>query len=353
MATEEFEMTSASDTQYLFANEDPPKKAPRKFKCVSCKVVKSILGVSLAVLHGSGYAMVSGLVAIATVYGVSEFQIIFFEGITLSMVSIVWVMYYRHDVLVTDNRTQLLLIVNAIPGLATKMLHFYSLTRAPVGNINAIFSGSNPIITPLLACCFLREKWKVIDAVSTLINVVGIIMITCPTFIFGSQPGHHSAKEQAEIFAYVAAIAGAFFYSLTIVMGRIVGARTNIPVMLLYRSVFSFVIAYICLLIKGLPLFVYSPEGLGIVIAESLLNSLTMFAIYRSLQLENASTVAVLINIQVVVSYLLDFLFIHNNVKPFEIVGATLVVLSAFLVFIVTSYNNYKLQKALNGNSSA
>ncbi|XP_070537157.1 solute carrier family 35 member G1-like [Ptychodera flava] len=354
MAVEEFEMTShsASDLQYLFASEDEQKrKGNPRFKCLSCKILRSMVGVSLAVFHGAGYAIVSGLVAIATDYGVSEFQVIFFEGIVLAVVTIIPIVYYRMDVLETDNKTQILLLLNAIPGLATKMLHFYSLSRAPVGNINAIFSGSNPIITPLLACCFLREKWKVADAVSTLLNVIGIILITGPTFIFGSQPGH--AEAQAEVIAYIAAIAGAFFYSLTIVMGRIVGARSQLSVILLYRAVFAFIIAYICLLIKGLPLLLYSKESLAIVVAESIVNALTIGAIYRSLQLESAATVAILINIQVVCSYILDFAFLHNQVKPYELVGAALVLSSALLVFIFHTYTNYKIQKALNGNNNS
>ncbi|XP_077993027.1 solute carrier family 35 member G1-like [Glandiceps talaboti] len=348
---EEYEMT-ASDTRYLFSSvEELQGKKKRRFRCVSAKILQSIVGVTLATLHGAGYAIVSGLVALATDYDVSEFQVIFFEGVILALISMVPIIYYRLDILEPDHKTQILLLANSVPGLATKMLHFYSLSRAPVGNINAIFSGSNPIITPILACCFLREKWKLVDAISTFINVIGIVLITGPTFIFGSQPGH--AKAHAEVIAYTAAIAGAFFYSVTIVMGRIVAARVEISVMMLYRAVFAFVISYICLLIKELPLLVYSKEALGIVFAEAILNCLTMGALYRSLQLESAATVAILINIQVVCSYSLDFAFLHNEVRPYELVGAALVLSSALIVYGVHAYTNYKLQKALNGNNNS
>lgn len=101
--------------------------------------------------------------------------------------------------------------------------YFYSMKTLPLGDAVTLFS-LYPIITLFLARIFLKELFTVHKIMTAVASVIGAILITKPTFIFGND-GVEEQQAVGQHFhtGHLTALIGSFFGASVITMIRIAG----------------------------------------------------------------------------------------------------------------------------------
>ncbi|XP_048580261.1 solute carrier family 35 member G1-like [Nematostella vectensis] len=94
-------------------------------------------------------------------------------------------------------------------------------TMLPLGDATVVIS-TTPVFTAILAYLVLLEPWHKMDVISTAICLLGVVLITRPTFIF------HTDSSRVHTFSgYIVALLGVILQSVTFTMVRGLGQSTS------------------------------------------------------------------------------------------------------------------------------
>lgn len=85
-----------------------------------------------------------------------------------------------------------------------------------------ILSFTTPIWTTLIATLWLKEKWSWVDIAGMLVNLLGVLFVARPAFLFGSQSSDQEkdVSELRRLFAIGIGLLGAVFASFAYVTVR-------------------------------------------------------------------------------------------------------------------------------------
>ncbi|XP_070552463.1 solute carrier family 35 member G1-like [Ptychodera flava] len=323
--------TDNSELTQLFPQESESTDKYRGCSSIS----KSGLGVSLAALSGVLYGLVTILVVLTQNGGAATAQVTLIQNIVCIVFTIPVIAYFRYPFFKYSNRERILLVVNSVVETAGRITLYYAFRFGLAGNVTSITYGILPILTALLACVYNRERWKRVDAINSVFNIAGIILIAGPLFTTNetSEEEKNAALSislsiaTAVLFA-VSAVAihsmpGVRVFVILFYVGA-VGVVVTIPMLFLGTSV-TWHLGTICWVYLLLEAVCYLLASIA-----------AMFALHR----ENAATVILLINIQICVAYIGDVFVFGKTVKPLEIVGSVLIITSSAIVALYTCWIN-------------
>ncbi|XP_070543808.1 solute carrier family 35 member G1-like [Ptychodera flava] len=191
----------------------------------------TVLAVVLALVSGVCHATSALFTVFAVNVGFSEFQIIFVSTVAGSLTSLLVVKLGRYSLLVEDSLTTFLLLANGVVMLLGDASYIYAVQWAPLGDTTTIVNASMPVMTAFLSYIILKETWTILDATCAILSIFGIILITCPSFVFDRSS---SLNDNFELEAYSLAIFAGLCYSLSPVLIRKM-MNTNVFVIIFYQ----------------------------------------------------------------------------------------------------------------------
>lgn len=155
--------------------------SPRRKHC--SPFYKSGLGLFLTTASGILFAIASLFVKLSNTT-IPAFEIVFFRLVIQILLVLPAAVWAKADLLGEKNQRPYLICFGAVNFASISCIYF-AFTKLPLGDATVCIS-TTPIFTALLAYVFLKESWHLFDAVATFVCINGVVLITRPTFIFGS-----------------------------------------------------------------------------------------------------------------------------------------------------------------------
>ncbi|XP_070555080.1 solute carrier family 35 member G1-like [Ptychodera flava] len=302
--------------------------------------LRSGWGVLIGLSVGVVSAFSNTCIALAQVGGASQYQVSFFKGLGGALFLTVVLMCKGIKFIPESLRDKIIVSLNALINAVSGLGLVYALPRAPSGNVITILHGTLPVFTPLFACICLKERWRCIDAVSTIIDIAGIILIAKPEFIFGSDSTAASSPDEA--FAYLTVTLAAMGLSSNYVFGRWVGPSVHPLTTSFYVEIFVTLVNAILMYAISSPTWMLAWYVWLEVAAVCVLGTYEDVGRYRSLQLEAAPTVVLLGSIQIIILYILDLTALDADVDELDLIGAALILISTVFVTVMSWRSNFK-----------
>ncbi|XP_006824492.1 solute carrier family 35 member G1-like [Saccoglossus kowalevskii] len=256
------------------------------------------------------------------------------------MVLVPCVIYRKIDLRLDNWKDRIALLGNGAVGAVACISLLYALPNAPLGNINAIIQGTLSVFTAILACVFLKEMSRPSELVASLLNAIGVLIITRPPFLVPA----HAAPSSKETMAYILTIVAVVGISAGYVIGRYVRGRLHVFAVMFYNSSIVAVLNCVLMVIIRPPSWSIPPRAASFIIGVCVSGLLSTWTRYKSLQLESAATVVLLSNVQIIISYLADIFIFHYTLHPLDFVGAGVVVMGS----VVVSISAYRKRKQDN-----
>lgn len=202
---------------------------------------------------------------------------------------------------------------------------FYTLAVTLSGvTVSAVLLNVAPVFTAILSCILFQEKMTGKKCIILVVNIFGCMLAAT------------GGKPDASTFSAVGILCGigaGFCYSLTAIIGKIAGNRSNPFVMSTYSYFFASVFLAITtrpwtvpaitdgrVLIIGF-LFALIPTAIGY-----------LFYYYGVLAITESSKVPVIASVEMVVAGILGVLFFHDKLLPGNIFGMMMILLSILLM---------------------
>ncbi|XP_070572318.1 solute carrier family 35 member G2-like [Ptychodera flava] len=312
----------------------------------------AVITVFSAMFSGGSHAVAGAFAVLIVASGLGEFQILFMVAVSITIVMAIVIRIQDDNFFVMDLRTNVLLFVNGVVLLIGDACYVYAVVWAPLGNVTTIINAAMPFVTSLIACVALKELWRPVDAVCAVVNIIGIIFITCPTFIFGeggricdadcsvqdTRTGPTSRKLEA--VAYALAFICAICYSVSPVSVRAIKRQTSVSMIVFYQGVVGMVFDLFLMYLLDKPTWKMGAQTGALLFGVVLFDLFELWLGFYSLQSEGAATIVLLSNVEVVVAYILSFFLLHRSVSVLEISGAVLVIISTVIVGITTCWSS-------------
>ena len=145
---------------------------------------KSGLGLFLTTASGVLFAIASLFVKLSN-STIPAFEIVFFRLVIQILLVLPVAVWARADLLGEKKQRPYLVCFGAVNRFASISCIYFAFTKLPLGDATVCIS-TTPIFTALLAYVFLKESWHLFDAIATYVCISSVVLITRPTFIFGS-----------------------------------------------------------------------------------------------------------------------------------------------------------------------
>ncbi|KAI5617660.1 solute carrier family 35 member G1 isoform X1 [Silurus asotus] len=231
------------------------------------------------------------------------------------------------------------LFLRGFLGSNAMILLYYAVLQMPLADATVI-TFSNPVFTSLLAWIFLKERCTIWDVIFTIFTLTGVVLIARPPFLFGGElsgiEGNYSNHVKGAIAAFSSAIAAA----CTMVILRKMGKNVHYYLAVWYYAVLGFIECIVVLFIIdewAIPSCGWDRWNL---MAIGVLGIGGQTFLTKALQVEKAGPVALMRTTDVVLAFILQFLFLSRKPTWWSICGALCVISSTTGVAIRKWFNS-------------
>lgn len=252
---------------------------------------------------------------------------LFIRGLVHTIFSLAYFVFFQ-DVrqnAVTINRTQKTFVaIRSLCGALGKLFLLFSLRLLPLGD--AISLGFvYPTITVFLSAAFLHESITALDLIAVFATFSGILLVSQTHF----ETFHSKAISPSNrLLGTLCSLSGAIFVAISFVIVRHLGTKVHYMVSVISYS--------FCMLIAA----IFLNEGFDFVIFESCLAAIVVMigstcgffalvAVTMGLQRCQAGAGAILMNMEVPLSYVFGILFLKEKPDILRLFGSALILSSA------------------------
>lgn len=214
---------------------------------------------------------------------------------------------------------------------------------------------STPVFVAIFARLFLKEPCGIFNAITVVLTLIGVVLITRPPIIFGdsipSLTDDQITDGDYDVWGPVAAISSTLFGANAYVLLRALKGLHFSVIMtnfgsfaLVYTFIISWFLGSLCIPSCGTDRL--------LVVALAIFSFLGQILLTLSLQLEQAGPVAIARSADIVFAFIWQILFFKEVPNRYSVFGALLVVSSVVLTglrkWVVTLSRDSILRKKLN-----
>eukprot|EP00798_Chlamydomonas_sp_ICE-L_P032435 gene32435-31046_t len=223
-----------------------------------------------------------------------------------------------------------LLLLRGLFGAAGMTTFYICLGKLPLADGVTLFF-LNPIVTAIAAALIMKERMGWHGLLGVPLSVLGLIVLMHPPFLFGTHQLWGVDRVVGTAFGVVSAFCASGAY-LTI---RFIGTREPALVMSIYFHVTALATSFIPLCV-GIPNYAIMPSWIqaALLFGIGTISFAGQILLSRACQLMLATKVAALNFTQVIFSYILGMLFLHELLHWFGPVGSVMIAAGAVLVTI-------------------
>ncbi|XP_051530951.1 solute carrier family 35 member G1-like [Myxocyprinus asiaticus] len=231
------------------------------------------------------------------------------------------------------------LFLRGLLGSNAMILLYYAVLQMPLADATVIMF-SNPVFTALLAWIFLKEKCTIWDVVFTAFTLTGVILIARPPFLFGGEVPGIEGDYTNHIRGTAAAFTGAVGAACTMVILRKIGKSVHYYLSVWYYAVLGLIECIIVLFILDEWTIPSCGWDRWTLMAIGLLGIAGQTFLIKALQIEKAGPVALMRTMDVVLAFILQFLFLNRKPTWWSLGGALCVISSTSGVAIRKWYSS-------------
>ena len=209
-----------------------------------------------------------------------------------------------------------LLVFRGIAGFLALSCFYHTLTNLPIADATVI-QYTNPVYAGLLAVPLLGEKLRRREVLSVLASMVGVLLVTRPSFLFGGSPHALPAGSVA------IGLFGAVCSSAAYIAVRKLGATEHPSVIIGYFSVISVIVS----IPVAVPGWIWPTATEWVVLVGiGITTQLGQMALTHGLRLERAGTATATAYLQIVFAAVWGVLFFTEFPDAGTILGAAVIV---------------------------
>lgn len=287
------------------------------------------MGLVLATLSSLFFSLCSVIVKSLREVNPAEMAIFRFLGVLLPAIPIV---IYKSEHPFPKGR-RLILILRSFIGTTGLMLSFYAFRHMPLADASVIVF-SVPVFVAIFARIFLKESCGLFNIVTVCLTLIGVILITRPSLIFGntieSLSDGHIKSEHTDLWSAMAAFSATLFGANAYVLLRALKdlhfsvIMTNFGLFaLIQTTLISWAIGALCMPHCGTDRL--------LVVALALFSFTGQILLTLSLQIEQAGPVAIARSTDIVFAFFWQVLFFNEIPNRYSVGGAILVTSSVLL----------------------
>ncbi|KAI8521451.1 hypothetical protein Bbelb_012050 [Branchiostoma belcheri] len=241
------------------------------------------------------------------------------------------IIYKNLPLVPKDTPARLYLLGRGIFGAVALCMQFYAFHHIPLGDATTVIF-SSPIFIAFFAWLILKEAYGWFNFAVTLTTLAGVVLISKPSFIFGSAVAVPNTSEH--LLGTLSAFGGAVFSALALVMIRKLGKAVHFFVHITYLSVFGMILTFVLLMALGE--FKTPPCGSDrfYLIALGLCGVGGQTFLTKAFQLEKAAPVAIVRTMDIVFAFTWQFVFLGELPAWLSVGGAVLVMSSAIAIAV-------------------
>lgn len=249
---------------------------------------------------------------------------------------------------------RIILILRCFVGTTGLMLSFYAFRHMALADASVIIF-STPVFVAIFARLFLKEPCGIFNAITVVLTLIGVVLITRPPIIFGdsipSLIDDQITDGDYDLWGPVAAISSTLFGANAYVLLRALKGLHFSVIMtnfgsfaLVYTFIISWFLGSLCMPSCGTDRL--------LVVALAIFSFLGQILLTLSLQLEQAGPVAIARSADIVFAFIWQILFFKEVPNRYSVFGALLVVSSVVLTglrkWVITLSRDSVLRKKLN-----
>ena len=163
--------------------EEKPKKKLIKFYKIFILKIRSQLGCLLAILSAFTFSL-GGIFYIKAISMSGSDNSIF--RFIIQFISMTVLLKYKNIPILGPREQRKLLITRSFFGIFAVLLANFSIKYIDISDSSAI-SHTSVVVTAILAKIFLKEKFGIQHLLALLLAIIGVTLMTKPTFIFRKQ----------------------------------------------------------------------------------------------------------------------------------------------------------------------
>ncbi|XP_078499515.1 solute carrier family 35 member G1 [Lissotriton helveticus] len=251
--------------------------------------------------------------------------------------------YYKTGFLGPKDQ-RIYLVLRGVLGSSAMIMLYYAFQSMPLADATVI-TFCSPALTSIFACIFLKEKCTLWDVFFTVFTITGVVLIARPPFLFGTQFEYIEGDYTTHLKGTLAAVASAIGAASTIVVLRKMGKSVHYSLSIWYYAIFGLVECTIALFIMGEWTIPFCGIDRWFLIAIGLLGIGGQTFLVKALQVEKAGPVAVMRTMDVVFSFIFQYLFLNYSPTWWSVGGALCVVASTAGIGIRKWYSYSKMTK--------
>ncbi|XP_071842926.1 solute carrier family 35 member G1-like [Apostichopus japonicus] len=183
------------------------------------------------------------------------------------------------------------------------------------------------IFVGIFSWIFLREPLRPFDFLFALLAFVGVTFVARPSFIFGSD-GLEATSNSNPIVGIAFALGAAFSITLLYVFIR---KQSALEIHTFFSMFFNSTVVVIVSLVAAIVVGNWTkptPESWMYSLLAGVINLFGQTALYFALKVESATIVTVMLTIEIVFSFIFQFLILQISAVWTSYVGATLVIVA-------------------------
>ena len=291
----------------------------------------SVLGITLAVMSGFFMACTSLFVKLAG--SLPYFEMMMARSVGTLIFGPPLMIYYFHPFIPPSKREFLFIVSRGAFGCLAMVAMFFAFEHIPLADATTIVFTS-PVWTSIFGYFLLREGWSVFDSIATLLCVVGVSLITRPSFLFHSKI-NKSPNSSLEKLAYLLAFFASISLALSYICVRKVKRTGSFTVVFYYGVVGIFLSFGIGFTVKGLTLPACGTPDKYYALLCAFLSFCGQICVIFALKREKAAIVALGRATDIAFVFILQALFVRSTAVSWtSIVGALLILLCNVSIFL-------------------
>ncbi|XP_077986155.1 solute carrier family 35 member G5-like [Glandiceps talaboti] len=317
---------------------------------IDCRrILRSSIGVSLALFQGIAYAFGGLLSRLMSDNAIPPLQQAFLIKLTCLVGCLPLAICNKVQLL--HEKIAIVLIISV--GLLYTMAigaYLYSLSVLPIGDATAVKAALRPILCLLGGLLFLSDPWKISDILGCVVNVAGVTLITQPTFIFNdhheSQENNDEAKEygdisKTDVFGYVSVFVATVGFSGGMIIIRHLGKSVQTLTTFLYANGVTAIICLPLMFVIEEPQWNMDPTLQWYTAGCCITAAIGAAAMYQSVNFERVAVVSIIANIEIPVSYILQYFILGISLNILNVIGAVLIFLGSALIAMKSLWETF------------
>ncbi|XP_015787540.1 solute carrier family 35 member G1 [Tetranychus urticae] len=299
-------------------------------KATWMKKINSIPGIGLIMGMLSGIFLATGSLTVKLVHSLSGIEVAIARSLVTAVVTLLIVAFNRER-WIPPVGEKWPLFIRAFTGCLALLLSYSSLKLIPLGDSQSIVF-SSPVLVTIWGCLLLKEPCGFIQVFALIAVMVGIFLISQPSFLFPASIAVSSSSGLSDhTIGLIMALGSCLFASCTFVCMRRL-PKTPASIVVFWYSSFCTVAGLIVSFVNGSFKLPDSTGDYLLLLVCGLTGLAGQGILTLALKVEHAGPVSLARSIEIVMAFIYQVSVLHEPLSMYSLLGAFILGLGVIAV---------------------